>query len=62
VEERKGGVREMQELEGILYRAKRGAEGARLRRWGGGVPVTAIDGVRLGGAVSGRRRGKDGVG
>jgi hypothetical protein len=35
-------------------------EGARLRRWGGGVPVTAIDGVRLGGGRFGekKRRGR----
>jgi hypothetical protein len=49
--ERKGGVREMQELEGILYRAKRGAEGARLRRWAAVPAVVAINGVRLGGVA-----------
>jgi hypothetical protein len=41
----------MQELEGILYRAKRGAEGARLRRWATVPAVAAINGVRLGGVA-----------
>jgi hypothetical protein len=43
-EERKGGVREIQELEGILYRAKRGAEGARLWRWAARSVAAAING------------------
>jgi hypothetical protein len=36
---------------GVLYRAKRGAEGARLRRWAAVPAVAAINGVRLGGAT-----------
>jgi hypothetical protein len=37
-------------------------EGARLRRWGGGVPVTAIDGVRLGGGRFGEKKKRGRVG
>jgi hypothetical protein len=57
-EERKGGVREMRELEGILYRAKRGAEGARLRRWAARSVVAAINGEARCGGGFGRGRGE----
>jgi hypothetical protein len=57
-EEERGEVRKMRELEGILYRAKRGAEGARLRRWAARSVVAAINGDELGG---GRLRGEEGV-
>jgi hypothetical protein len=41
----------MQELEGILYRAKRGTKGAWLRRWAAVPAVAAINGVLLGGVA-----------
>jgi hypothetical protein len=40
----RGEVRKMRELEGILYRAKRGAEGVRLRQWAARSVVAAING------------------
>jgi hypothetical protein len=52
-EEERGEVRKMRELEGILYRAKRGAEGVRLRRWAA-RSVVAING----GSVRWRRVGE----
>jgi hypothetical protein len=58
VEERKGGAREMQELEGILYRSKRRAEWVRLRRWAAVPALAAINGVPLGAVAAGRGRGR----